>query len=284
MASYRFCRTDDIPLLVEAHNRCCMFPGEDQPALTVELFRRAIHEINLWSSSCSLAIVDGEPVGVVLATKRDRATLIHRMGVLPEHRRQGHGRHLLTSLSNKLAILGPPRLEAELPLDRPDLEAFFLACGYQPGESFSDFYLEHPGPVPAGADLAIPVNLDDITGSEAWAPDTPRSWERTLETLANRRDKITGLAVASDTRIEAWLLHFTPPLNGTRQVVAMGAAPGEQARALLAILMARCAGEAGSGMTIPRVSSGEIDFALLESWGYRRTRDYRSYAAAPVAG
>ena len=29
--------------------------------------------------------------------------------------RQGHGRHLLTSLSSKLAILGPPRMVAEVP-------------------------------------------------------------------------------------------------------------------------------------------------------------------------
>ncbi len=284
MASYRFCRSDDIPLLVEAHNRCCAVHVDGRPPLTVETFRRAIHEINLWSSSCSLAIVDGEPVGVVLATKRDQATLIHRVGVLPAHQRMGHGRHLLTSLSNKLAILGPPRLEAELPLDRPDMEEFFMACGYEPGEAFSDFCLEQAGPIPPAAGLAIPISLDDITGSGAWDPDTPRSWERTLATLSNRKEQISGLAVASDTRIEAWLLHFTPRDTDRRQVVAMGAAPGEQSRSLLAILMARCAGEAGTGLTIPRVSPGEIDFALLESWGYRRTRDYRSYAAVPVAG
>ena len=59
MASYRFCRSDDIPLLVEAHNRCCAVHVDGRPPLTVETFRRAIHEINLWSSSCSLAIVDG---------------------------------------------------------------------------------------------------------------------------------------------------------------------------------------------------------------------------------
>jgi GNAT superfamily N-acetyltransferase len=284
MASYRFCRSDDIPLLVDAHNRCCAIHPDGQPLLTVERFKQAINELNVWSSSCSVAVVDGEPVGVVLATKRARATLIHRIGVLPQYQRQGHGMHLLTSLSNKLAILGPPRLEVELPVDRTDLAPFFLACGYQPVETFSDFHLDRAGPVPAAAELAIPVGLDDIVGSGAWSPEIPRSWERTLPTLENRKDQLEGLAVASDTRIEAWLLHFTPDPAGPRQVVALGTAPGEQPRSLLAILMARCAGESTTGLTLPRVSRGEIDYTLLEDWGFRRTRSYQSYAADPVAG
>lgn len=284
MASYRFCRSDDIPLLVEAHNDCCAIHQPGEPPLTVEGFKRDINELNLWSSSCALALVDGQPVGVVLATKRDRATLIHRIGVKKSHQRQGHGRHMLTSLSNKLAILGPPRLEVELPVDDPDLERFFMACGYQPGEAFSDFVLATPPPLPAAAELAIPITLDDITGSGAWEPAIPRSWERTLQTLTNRKEQLSGLAVASDTRIEAWLLYFTPSQGGPTRVLAMGGPPGQQSRSLLAILMARCAGEAAAGVTIPRVSPTEIEFAQLEGWGFRRTRDFRTYAATAGAG
>ena len=59
-----------------------------------------------------------EPVGVLLGAKRRDATLVHALRVHPEHRRRGHARHLLTSLGQKLAILGPPRLVAEVPADR----------------------------------------------------------------------------------------------------------------------------------------------------------------------
>jgi len=269
---------------VAAYNSCCAAPGSDRPPLTVAAYKQLVNELNLWASSCALATVAGAPVGVVMATKRDAASLILAVGVLPAHRRQGHGRHLLTSLSNKLAILGPPRLQVELPAERSDLAAFFAACGYRPYGASSDFTLAAPPAVPPAAALAVPVGLDDILAGDAWAPGLPRAWERSRETLENRRDRLRGLAVASDSRIEAWLLHDTPEPDGPRRVVALGAAPGQQARALLAILLARCAGETPAGCVVPRVGREEVDFAWLQEQGFHRTRDYTHMAATPVAG
>ena len=56
-----------------------------------------------------------DPVGVLLGAKRPRRRWSTASRVHPEHRRRGHGRHLLTSLGPKLAILGPPRIVAEVP-------------------------------------------------------------------------------------------------------------------------------------------------------------------------
>ena len=52
MSSYRFCRTDDIGLLVEALNRCWApyFPGE--PPETPATFKRSIRDLQVWCSSC----------------------------------------------------------------------------------------------------------------------------------------------------------------------------------------------------------------------------------------
>ena len=131
MVAYRFCRPDDIPLLVSAVNRCydAHFPGA--PPLTVEAFRREMREAHLWPSNCMIATAGDEPVAVVVGTKQPDEVRVSRIGVAREHQRQGHGRHLLDSLGSKLAVLGPPRLVAEVPADLENALAFFAALGWR---------------------------------------------------------------------------------------------------------------------------------------------------------
>ena len=83
--------------------------------MTPAAFKRSIRDLHVWCSSCMVAFAGSDPIGVLIGAKRPSATLIYRIAVHPDHQRQGHGRHLLTSLSSKLAILGPPRLVAEVP-------------------------------------------------------------------------------------------------------------------------------------------------------------------------
>ena len=115
MSSYRFCRTDDIALLVDALNRCWLPYFPDEPPTTPVAFKRSIRDLQVWCSSCMVAFSGGDPIGVLIGAKRSSATLVHRIAVHPDHVRQGHGRHLLDSLGSKLAILGPPRIVAEVP-------------------------------------------------------------------------------------------------------------------------------------------------------------------------
>ncbi len=115
MSSYRFCRTDDVSLLVDALNRCWSPYFPDEPAVTPASFKRSIRDLQVWCSSCMVAFSGSDPIGVLIGAKRPSGTLIHKIAVHPDHCRQGHGRHLLTSLSSKLAILGPPRMVAEVP-------------------------------------------------------------------------------------------------------------------------------------------------------------------------
>ncbi len=279
MAGYRFCRSDDIPLLVEAYNRCYAAHVEGAGEMTVEDFKRDVRELDLWASSCMLALAGDNPIGVVLATKRDRGTLIHRIGVHPDHRRQGHGHHLLDSLSRKLAILGPPRLVAEVPEDDTEARAFFEACGYREEGSFADFRLESPAPPGDAGSLSVPVTFDELIDSGAWNDGIARSWERSLETLTNRKEQLEGLAVASDERVEAWALHRRGAAGG-REVVALGSAGNDRARAVLDILVRHLAASDRGSVSIPRISPDEMDFAVLESWGFENIAGYVAYATA----
>ncbi|TDI29244.1 MAG: GNAT family N-acetyltransferase [Acidobacteria bacterium] len=279
MAAYRFCRTDDVPLLVEAYNSCYAVHFPHEPLLTVERFKEAVHDLNLWCSNCMVAMEDNKPIGVLLAAKRDRGTLIYRLGIASDYQRAGHGRHLLNSLSQKLAILGPPTLIAEIPDPWKTGRDFFSACGYTAGTTYTDFVLEGV-PAPAGnRDLVTAVSLGDLRESGELNPGQEPSWWRSLKTLENRQERLLGLAVVSDLRIEAWLLYATDPGDGSLEVLALGRAPGEQPGALLGILVRQLAGQDGARVILPRISPEEIDFQEVESWGFQRARDYTRYTA-----
>src|ERR671912_1336299 len=145
MSSYRFCRTDDIGLLVDALNRCWLphFPGEEQ--VTPAAFKRSIRDLQVWCSSCMVAFSGSDPIGVLIGAKRPSGTLVHKIAVHPDHRRQGHGGHLLASLSSKLAILGPPRMVAEVPDTLTAGCELFAASGYVEEAQLTDYVLERAG-------------------------------------------------------------------------------------------------------------------------------------------
>ena len=54
----------------------------------------------------------------------------------------------------------------------------------------------------------IPVTVDDLAANGLLGEAHPQvCWQRAVETLTARKDDILGLAVASDERIEAYLLY-----------------------------------------------------------------------------
>ncbi|MGH9867053.1 MAG: GNAT family N-acetyltransferase [Candidatus Polarisedimenticolia bacterium] len=286
MPGYRFCRTDDVPLLVRAENLCCAphVPGE--PPFTVESFKTGVRDLNLWASSCMVAMEGDDPLGVVLAAKREAEgqTLIYRIGVRPGSQRRGHGRHLLKSLSSKLSILGPPRLVAEIPADRNDLRGFFEASGYVPEVEFADYAREAPpAAAPSPDHLAVPVTLEELKEAGALRDDPSLSWERSPATLANRAPRLEGIGFASAERgFEAWVLSRPLPEGGGREVAALGCAGDGQAQALLGILVLHIASRSPR-LVVPRVSESEVEGGQLEAWGFRKTRSYVRYAAQAAA-
>jgi len=267
MASYRFCRTDDWPLLAAAHAACFAphFPGT--PALDVPGLKRAAREIDLWASSAMVAREGESPVAVLLATKRPASSLVWRLGVHPQHLRRGHGRHLLTSLASKLAILGPPRLEAELPAALPGALAFFEACGFGREVAWRDFALDAPLTAPPPSDLVVPVTLDELVGHRALDGRVRRPWARTLETLAKRGESIRGLAVASEARIEAHLLYEDDEASGERRLLAAGCADPARSELWLELLLRHGASAAGR-VVFERVAPQEVPFGLFERLGF----------------
>jgi GNAT superfamily N-acetyltransferase len=274
MSAYRFCRTDDIGLLVDALNRCWAPYFPDEPPMTPAAFKRSIRDLQVWCSSCMVAFSGGDPIGVLIGAKRPSGTLIQRIAVHPDHLRQGHGRHLLASLGSKLAILGPPRMTAEVPEDAAAASGLLIACGYALETVLIDYTWRaeagdnHVSGVPGS--LLIPVTVDDLAANGLLDDDYPATcWERSVDTLMARKDEIGGRAVASDERIEAYILYIGDEIVAFRTLV-------EDAGARLRLLLS----QVGTGvLRVSKVHPAEISEGLLDSLGFRAVRRHRFYAA-----
>jgi GNAT superfamily N-acetyltransferase len=312
MSAYRFCRTDDIALLVDALNRCWSPYFPDEPPMTPAAFKRSIRDVQVWCSSCMVAFSGSDPIGVLIGAKRPSGTLVHKIAVHPDHRRQGHGRHLLASLGSKLAILGPPRIVAEVPETLAPACELFSASGYVQEARLTDYVLqreandaregEEMSACPEPLDftrgslsevererapqvrasrrddhdgrLVIPVTVDDLAANGLLGEDHPQAcWERSVETLTARKDDIAGLAVASDERIEACLLYVNDgEILSMRSLIEDG---GARLKHLFSELNAR----GMRAFRFPKVHPAEISKEHLETLGFRPVGGHLLYAA-----
>jgi GNAT superfamily N-acetyltransferase len=274
LSSYRFCRTDDVALLVDALNRCWSPYSPDEPSVTAATFKWSIRHLQVWCSSCMVAFSGADPIGVLIGAKRPSGTLIYKIAVHPDHRRQGHGRHLLTSLGSKLAILGPPRMIAEVPQSLAPAGGLFSACGYVQEAILIDYVLEREGTEAREVGFVIPVTVDDLAANGLLGEGNAQvCWERSVETLTARKDDIAGLAVASDERIEAYLLYVDRGAEGT-DILSLRSFMGDDG-ARQKQLLARL----GTGsFRFPKVHPAEIPKDLLETLGFRAAGGHLLYA------
>ena len=273
-----------MALLVEAFERCRGPEDAAAPSLDRAGFKELVRELDLWCSSSMVALEDRAPVGVLLGAKRPAATLVYGLRVHPEHRRRGHGRHLLTSLGQKLAILGPPRLVAEVPADRAPARALFAACRWREEGRLVDWRRTGEGapPSPAGGPgplhgLAVgPMALEEVLAS-GLVRDVPRCWRRDPRALETRREGVLGLGFCSPERLEAVLLYRAGP--GAWEILALGGSGSELGRAGLRALLEELARRAGGApLELARAAPEEVDSRLLAELGFRAGAEHLRFA------
>ena len=279
MPAYRFCRTDDVALLVDALNRCWSPYFPDEPPVTPAAFKRTIRDLQVWCSSCMVAFSGSDPIGVLIGAKRPSGTLVHKSAVHPDHRRQGHGRHLLASLGSKLAILGPPRIAAEVPEALAPACGLFSATGYLQEAVLTDYVLrreEEDGDIPER--FVIPVTVDDLAANGLLGEAAQQvCWSRSVETLTARKDEIAGLAVASDERIEAYVLHVKQGMEEAEIVSLRSFIDDGGAR--LKQLLSRLRAQGTETFRFPKVHPAEISKEWVETLGFSPAGGHLLYAA-----
>ncbi len=282
MSAYRFCRTDDIALLVDALNRCWTPYAPDEPAVTTTTFKRSIRDLQVWCSSCMVAFSGADPIGVLIGAKRPSGTLVHRIAVHPDHRRQGHGRHLLESLGSKLAILGPPRIVAEIPETLSPASDLFRASGYVEEAVLTDYVWDSTAcaePASSRTGLVIPVTIDDLAANGLFGEADPQvCWARSFQTLMARKNEIAGLAVASDERLEACILYVEDP-QGTAEIMAFRPFV-DDGGGRLAHLLSRLSPRT---CRFTKVHPAEMSTECLETLGFRPVGVHRLYSGRAQA-
>ena len=221
-----------------------------------------------------------DPIGVLIGAKRPSGTLVHTIAVHPDHVRQGHGRHLLTSLASKLAILGPPWIVAEVPETLVPACGLFGACGYVEEVVLKDYRLQledlEPRAGGGTGSFVIPITVDDLDANGLLG-DAERQvcWKRAAETLTARKDEIEGLAMVSDERIDAYLLYIK---DGTGAEVIDFRCFFDDGGAPLLELLGRLRAQGIAAVLFPRVHPEEITSKALEQLGLRPVHRHRLYA------
>lgn len=281
MPSYRFCRTDDIPLLVEAHNSCYQVHFPELAPLTVQGYKRAVRDLSLWASSCMVALAGDEPIGVLLAAKREAQTLIWRLGVRPDEQRRGHAHHLLESLKKKVTILGPPQLVAEVPEDYVAGRALLERLGFRTERTYTDFiFFDSTAGASEARELVAPVGLDDLLSHGALDPAIDRCWQRAATSLVSKKDSIRGWAVASEERIEAYLLYEQPDTGSVTEILALGATEPSKAETWLRLLLRHHREADKRPLRLARTHPAEVSFELLRKLGFSSSANAIGYSVS----
>jgi len=157
----------------------------------------------------------------------------------------------------------------------------FSASGYVQEAHLTDYVVQRDEHEALGAEtenpegrFVIPVTVDDLAANGLLGEADPRTcWERSVETLTARRGDIAGLAVASDERIEAYLLYLNDgEILSLRTFVEDGGSRLKQ-------LLARLRAHGVEAMRISKVHPEEISTGLLEALGFRPVGRHLLYAA-----
>ena len=232
-----------------------------------------------------VAFSGSDPIAVLIGAKRPHATLVHKIAVHPDHLRQGHGRHLLTSLGSKLAILGPPRIVAEVPQPMAHASDLFRGSGYVQEAVLTDYVLgdedEDKDARAIRTGFVIPVSVDDLVANGLLGEDYPQTcWERSVETLNARKSDIAGVAVASDERIEAYILYVKRDEDEEAEILSMRCFI-DDAGARLKQLLTQLRLSGISPLMFPKATAAEMPREILEMMGFRPAGTYLLHAATP---
>ena len=135
--------------------------------------------------------------------------------------------------------------------------------------------------------FVIPVTVDDLAANGLLGETDPQvCWERSVETLMARKDDVAGLAVASDERIEAYVLYPHRSLGGggpTAEIVSLRTFI-EDGGARLNQLLSRLSSKSISAFRFPKIHPAEISKEPLETLGFRPAGAHFLYAAKARSG
>ena len=206
MPLYRFCRPEDLPMIVQALNVCYDVCFPQHPAMTVAQFREEMGLISLWPSNTMVVLENTDPIAVIVGTKRPYGCWIAKLGVRSDHQRQGIGRYIVEALMRKLSIIGPRVISVDVPVGNDGAAAFFKNLGFDTRGQYWSF----TGPLQLNASEDLrqvhPVKPDvALSCYESFHPHA-QCWERDAYTLQLYAGRLSGYAFWEEDNIRGYLL------------------------------------------------------------------------------
>lgn len=129
----RKAHVSDAPLLAAImHAAFEEYRGVLDPPSSVENETPDSVERRLKKGSAALAYRDEKPVGCVFYQPQGDHLYLGRLSVLPQHRGQGIARALIEYVEHQAAAQGLPRVQLNVRVALPHMQAYYTRLGYQP--------------------------------------------------------------------------------------------------------------------------------------------------------
>jgi GNAT superfamily N-acetyltransferase len=210
MPLYRFCRPEDIPMIVQALNTCYDLYFPQRPAMTVAQFREEMGLISLWPSNTMVVLENNDPIALIVGTKRPYGCWIAKLGVRSDRQRQGIGRYIVEALTRKLSIIGPRIISVDVPVDNEGAAEFFKHLGFETWGRYWSFAGHPQGKSSEDLRQVHPVKPDVALSRYESFHSIPQCWERDAHTLQLYAGRLSGYAFWEQDNIHGYLLlHHT---------------------------------------------------------------------------
>src|SRR5438093_3491940 len=267
MPSYRFCRPDDLPLIIRAINACYLMHYPDTPTMTDERLKEHMTLFQVRPGNCMVALERQQPVGVVVSTKRDYGVWIQALGCQPAFQRRGIATQLIEALIRKIAIQRAPLVTVDVPTTYTPGLRFFEVVNF----TVRGRYVSYQGLLTGMLDL--PGNIEVVRAPDllAYYPQfhtVPACWERNAESLAAYGALPQGYAYCVQGVVQGYLIHWDST------ILDLAMAPHADAEQVITALLGRMHAAGYTHTTLAKVPEGEPVGPLLARLGFTATADY----------
>ena len=268
MPSYRFCRPDDLALIVRAINQCCRIHEADTPEMTEERLKTHMTLFAVRPGNCMVALERQQPVAAVISTRREASAWIQTLGCQPAFQRRGVASQLVEALVRKIAIQRTEDITVDVPEDNDAALNFFQSVGFEERGRFVTLAgkPDSPGDLTGEVVQALPTEL--LNAYEAFHA-FPACWERSADSLAGYGELIQGCAYREDGALRGYLLH-----QGAT-ILDLACAPEADAAQVSTVLLSRLRAAVTSPVTLPKVNAADPLFDILQQQGLKPVRSYR---------
>ena len=267
MPSYRFCRPDDLALIIRAINACYLMHYPEAPAMTEERLKEHMTLFQVRPGNCMVALERQQPVGVVVSTKRDCGVWIQALGCQPAFQRRGIASQLIEALVRKIAIQRAPLVTVDVPTTNTPARRFFEAADFTVRGHYVTYqgFLTGMTGSPGSVEAVPPPALLPY-----YAPfhTTSACWERNAASLAGYGTLPQGYAYYAQGTIQGYLIHRD------NTILDLALAPQADAEQTGAALLGRMHAAGWTHATLAKVPEGEPIGPVLTRLGFTPTAEY----------